>query len=109
MWWEERKEFFGLADLDTARMSEIKCSNGRSTNRCLTDDVITVPTKMRLPVVRTWMKQRNLTASIRVGNCNTVRLVQVATRTGPGEILQLRMPTTRLRYHMLDMESGSLQ
>jgi hypothetical protein len=109
VWWEECEEFFNLANLDASKIIEMQCSNGRSADRRLTDKVITVPTKMHLPIVRAWMKQRHLIASIRIEGFNAVSLVQVATRTGPCEIVQLRMSTARLWDHMLDVECGALE
>jgi len=82
-WREECKEFFNLANLDASKMTEMRCSNGRSADRRLTDKIITFPTKMHLPIVRTWMEQRHLLASIRVEGFNVVGLVQVTIRTGP--------------------------
>jgi hypothetical protein len=93
VWREECEEFCNLANLDASKMIEMQCSNGRSADRRLTDKRIAVPTKMHLPMVRAWMKQRHLLASIRIEDFNAVGLVQVATRTGPCEIVQLRMST----------------
>jgi hypothetical protein len=93
VWREECEEFFSLANLDASKMIETQGSNGRSTDRRLADKLIAVPTKMHLPMVRARMKQRHLIASIRIEGFNAVGLVQVATRTGPCEIVQLRMST----------------
>src|SRR5712691_3980056 len=76
---------------------------------CGTDDAITIPTKMGVPVVYAWVKQGNLMASIRVNAFKAVRLVQIAARTCPGQIVELRLSPTRLWNDMLDVECGSLQ
>lgn len=55
------------------------------------------------------MQQRHLIASIRIESFNAVGLVQVATRTGPGEVVQLRMSTAGLGDHMLDVKRGTLE
>ena len=93
VWREECKEFFNLANLDASKIIKMQCSNGRSADRRLTHKVITVPTKMHLPIVRARVKQWHLIASSRIEGFNAVGLVQVATRTGPREIVQLRMST----------------
>ena len=72
---EESKEFFNLANLEASRMIEMQYSNGRSADWRLTDKVMTVPTKMHLPIVRAWMKRRHLIASIRIESFHAVGLV----------------------------------
>jgi hypothetical protein len=90
-------------------MIQIEGSNARPADWCLTHYAITIPTKMFIPGVGTRVKQRNLVASIRVNDFDAVGLAQVATRTGPSEIVALKMSAARLGNHMLDMEGGSLE
>jgi hypothetical protein len=54
-WREEAEALFDLANLYTPRMVEIKCSNGRPSDRGLPDKAITIPTKMGRPVVNPWV------------------------------------------------------
>jgi hypothetical protein len=90
-------------------MIQIEGSNARPADWCLTHYAITIPPKMFIPGVGTWVKQRNLVASIRVNAFDAVGLAQVATRTGPREIVVLKMSAARLGHYMLDMEGGSLE
>jgi hypothetical protein len=87
-------------------MIEIKGSNARPADWCLTHYTVTIPPKMFIPGVGTWVKQRNPVAGIRVNDFDAVGLAQVATRTGPGEIVRLKMSAARLGDHMLDMEGA---
>lgn len=48
---EEVEKLFGLANLYTPRMIEIKRGSSASSSRCSADDAITVPAKMSIPVV----------------------------------------------------------
>jgi len=68
------EERFGLANLYAARMIEIQCDGGRSPDRGLPNDAITVPTKMCIPVVYAWVKQLNQGASLKIDACNAVGL-----------------------------------
>jgi hypothetical protein len=43
---EEVEKLFGFANLYASRVIELKCGNGGPADRCLTDDAVTVPTKM---------------------------------------------------------------
>jgi hypothetical protein len=54
-WREEAEALFDLANLYTPRIVEIKCSNGRPSDRGLPDKAITIPTKMGRPVVNPWV------------------------------------------------------
>src|SRR5262245_14527554 len=90
-------------------MIEIQCGNGCSPNRCVTNDTITIPMEMGIPVVDTGMKQRHLVTSLRVNTFSAVGLVQIAAWTRPGKILDLRMSATSLGHDMLDVECGSLE
>jgi hypothetical protein len=74
-WREECEECFNLANLDAPKMIETQGSNSRSTDWRLTDKLIAVPTKMPPPIVRAWMEQRYLIASIRIEGFNAVGLV----------------------------------
>jgi len=58
------EQFFGLANLYASRMIELKCGTGGHAERCLTDEAITVPTKMVMPVIRVQVKQRSPAATI---------------------------------------------
>jgi hypothetical protein len=69
----------------------------------------TPPNEMRLPVIHARMKQWHLEASIRVGNFSAVGFVQIAARTGPCQIVELRMATAQAWHHMLDVKCGTLQ
>ena len=90
-------------------MIQVQCGNGRPPNRCVTDDAVTVPTKMCMPVVCAWVKQVNLAARIRVDAFNAVGLMQIAARTRPREIVHLPLSTARLWDDMLDVKCSALQ
>lgn len=108
-WREEAEALFDLANLYTPRMVEIKCSNGRPSDRGLPDKAIPIPTKMGRPVVNPWMKQRDHSIRLGVNAFQAAGFSQVTARTRPRTLLELRRSRVRLGDDMLDVEGRVLQ
>jgi hypothetical protein len=82
--------------------------NGRPAARRVPDDMIILPTKVGIPGIRARVEEWRQHTGVRLYDFDAVRLVQVATRTGPREIVELREAATRARNDMLNVKGGAL-
>ena len=96
---------------DNERIIHPESLNRGTANRRQPNDVhpILTPAEMLMPSVGARIEERNRFAGIWRWHVNSVRLVQIAARTGPGEVLKFRLPAPAARKNVLDVKGGALQ
>lgn len=99
------------ANLYDAWPIHVECSDGGAADNRLSLHLASVaaPSKVLVPFVMTRIEQRNSATGNGIYARNPRPLGVVAHRTGQAGVCQRRRAAQRLRYDMVDFESGGAQ
>jgi len=107
--WKKLESLLCAPNQHAPGMIQIQNRNGRSPLGCHSDDAIFFEAKMFVPSHLPRIKKHRQYTAFRVDCVNPIRLVKIARRTAPREIVQLCRPAPRFGRNMFDMECRSLQ
>ena len=90
-------------------MVEVECFDGRPTDGRMPDDVVSFPAEVSGPVVSSRVEQRNGMTALGIGGHDPIRLPEIAPRTAPGEVPEIRGSPSRDGHNVLQVEGGALK
>ena len=108
-WRKKPEASLGFANEQAARAVQLKCGESGAASGRLSDDFCVRPFKMRVPEVLAGMEQRDHGICIRVLCGDSIRLVQIATRAGQGEVCHVRSSAESAGHDVFDVKGGTLK
>src|SRR5713101_25401 len=106
---KQPKQLFSLPNTAATFMVEIKGGDECPTYGRQTDKRVALPGQVFFPTVDPWVKQARFLAGRWIDSAHTIRLLQVATGTSPGKIIQFVSAIQGNRHDMFKMKRGTLQ